>query len=98
MKHKRILALVLSVALLLSNAAFTPAQATQVAQDENTEATQTSQDNPSEEIKEPLIVNPDLFVHRDHTERLHSEEGNDLNKLVFRNEDGSKPCTSMIIQ
>lgn len=89
-KHKQILALVLSVTLLLSCATFNPVLATQDEQVENTETTQPTQDTLSEEIQEPQFVNPDLFVQSDHAERLHADEGNDLNKLVFRNQDGSK--------
>lgn len=87
MKQKRIVAFLLTLALLLSWVGFGPVQTVRA---EDAPPADEAQQAPSKEDEASQFVDPERFSRGDHTQRLRDEEGDDLNKLVYRNRDGSK--------
>ena len=86
MTNKRILSTLLALAILLSCVGWTPAQAQGTAPvDAEIPADQTSISTlPIEEEDE------DELPEREPTARLYDEEGDDLNKIVYLNNDGTR--------
>ncbi len=87
MKHKRTLAIFLSVVLLLGSTTFAPVNALQ----ENKVIEPVPEpDTIVEQTPVPETIASIVREENNHVERLHTEEGDNLNSLVFQNEDGTK--------
>jgi hypothetical protein len=85
MINKRILSTLLALAILLSCVGWTPAQAQGTAPiDAETPADQTSISTL------PIEEEEDELPEREPIARLYGEEGDDLNKIVYLNNDGTR--------
>jgi hypothetical protein len=87
MKLKQITAIFLSVVLLLSCTTFAPVNA---SQEGNAIQLVPELDTIVEQTPIPETIASIVSEENNHVERLHTEEGENLNTLIFQNEDGTK--------
>lgn len=87
MKHRRILAIYLSLALVIGCLGIVPANA---SQEDNTIDQIPQQNSVAEESPELDTIASVISKENNHVERLYAEEGDNLNTLIFLNENGTK--------
>jgi len=84
MKAHKPLSILLSLAILLSCIGWTPTLA------DTASPAKSAQPSATEPTQLPEAAEQEATRGKDHVARLHGEEGDHLNNLVFLNEDGSK--------